>query len=324
MNRVFTSAWLREFRDVLFGTRRTSEYVRPRGMFFFNLFTIDLLREMVYIVIVGAVYRLGNIQCKSSKIVKYHLVKYILSGNNGGNKWKLGTAEIEQLINSHPEIVSAVQFGSSISGDTYKYSDVNLLIVVEGEKDKVKDELRESLSWEYQTHIYSKEEFLQMVEKKEPLALSIIHTGEVLHNQQFVRELLRHKPNTYTTRRCMLNSFCALGIGTNDLFQGLMLYDGVNSLYHAARSSLWATLIEKEITPPNKRVFELMQDDEVKRRYKEVIAFRDELPDCEEDIQLDGKIWQEGGDVNKFTDILKKVNEIVKVTKIRRSSLSTG
>ncbi len=216
---------------------------------------------------------------------------------------------------AYPEIRAAIQFGSSISGDTYEGSDVDLMVIGKGNskkaKEKINETLRKELDYSYQTHVYTQQEFVRAVEGREPLLLSAIHTGRILQGNEFIQPLKKYKPTKYTVKRCMLTSFAALGMGISDLLQGLMYDDAVNSLYHAARSSIWATLMEKEITPPNKRVLELLKDAEMKTHYERIITFRSNIPDCGHELDLEKRIW-EHGDVDTFTDLLRMVNSIVK------------
>lgn len=214
------------------------------------------------------------------------------------------------LIPEFLGVVSIVQFGSSVSGDTYADSDVDMLFVVNEQKEEFEKQLKKKLGWEYQTHVYTKDEFLDSVNKREPLALSIVHTGRVLRGEEFISSLKSISPDNYTTKRCMLNSFAALGLGISDLMHG-MSYDAVNSLYHAARSSIWAILMTREVTPPNKRIFELLEEGEIKQKYTEIVKFRCNIPSTGTAFELEKKMW-ERGNVNEFMELLQKTNFIVK------------
>ncbi|MBI4980566.1 nucleotidyltransferase domain-containing protein [Candidatus Woesearchaeota archaeon] len=218
--------------------------------------------------------------------------------------------DLTKLIGEFPQIISLIQFGSSISGDTYAGSDIDVLFVVNENKKEAEEELRKKLGWEYQMHVYTKEEFLESINKREPLALSIVHTGKVWFGEEFISHLRKILPNDYTAKRYMLNSFAALGRGISDLMQG-MSYDAVNGFYHAARSSIWAALMVQEVTPPNKRIFELLEEGEIKQKYREILKFRSHIPDTETDFDLDKKMWKQG-DVNEFTELLVKTNFLVK------------
>lgn len=218
--------------------------------------------------------------------------------------------DFKEFAQEFPYLVSIVQFGSSVSGDTYAGSDIDVLFVVNEPKKKIEEQLRKKLGWEYQTHVYTKEEFLESINKKEPLALSIVYTGKVLHGEEFISSLRSIKPDDHTAKRCMLNSFAALGMGISDLMQG-MSYDAVNGLYHAARSSIWAVLMSQEVTPKNKRIFELLKEGEIKQKYREIVGFRSNIPEVERDFELDEKMWM-GENVDEFTELLQKTNSLVK------------
>lgn len=211
----------------------------------------------------------------------------------------------------YSEMVAVVQFGSSISGDTYQGSDIDVLIIMEKDKEDVEKEIRDKLGYNYQLHFYSKNNFLESLEKREPLLLSAVHTGKTLYDTGFIEPCKQYLPNEYTVKRCMLNSFAALGMGISDLFHGMLYYDAVNSFYHAARSSLWATLMEIEITPPNRRVLELLRDEEIKEKYQRIITFRNDIPDYGHNFDLDKKIW-DTGEINGFTGVLRDVHEIIR------------
>ncbi len=85
--------------------------------------------------------------------------------------------------------------------------------------------------------------------------------------------------------------------------------DALNTIYHAARSSVWATLMRNEITPPNRRVFELLEDDEMKKQYQEIVSFRNDplpYPSIKEN-----EVWEQGNN-NAFTEYLAKSCSIIK------------
>ena len=212
---------------------------------------------------------------------------------------------LKKLFAKFPSVICAVQFGSSISGDTYNGSDIDLLVIIKNKKDTFDERLKEELNGKYQIHLHTKNDFLASVRKREPLSLSIVHTGKALKNGAFIEALKNYKPTMNTAKKCMLNSFAALGLGVSDLIQG-MTYDAVNSIYHAARSSIWATLMP-EITPNNKRVLELLKDKKMRTKFKRIIAFRQNIPD--NDIDRDC-IWD--GTRNAFTDLLDKSSSIIK------------
>jgi len=217
--------------------------------------------------------------------------------------------DTKKRIANIPKIISAVQFGSSVSGDTYEGSDIDLLLVVKDEKTEVEKKVRKKLNSEYQIHVYTKEEFLDSARKGDPLSLSIIHTGKVLVNKVFINALKKYQPNRHTAKKCMLNSFAALGLGFSDLIHGLT-WDAVNSIYHAARSSIWAILMEQEVTPKNQRVLELLKDNEIRNKYQEIIEFRNHIPDYDMGLNGAEKLWEQ--EVNEFTDFLAKSCRIIK------------
>ena len=47
------------------------------------------------------------------------------------------------------------------------------------------------------------------------------------------------------------------------------------------RTSIWATLMSKKITPNNKRLFELIKDKKIIDLYKKIVHFRNNPPDYE-------------------------------------------
>lgn len=215
-------------------------------------------------------------------------------------------------IQDVPSIVAVVQFGSSISGDTYSGSDIDLLIVVENDEEKMESEIRKRLGYEYQSHFYTKDKFRQALILGEPLALSIVHRGKALRGHEFIKEFRDYQPTEYTVNRCMLNSFAALGLALSDYLHGLFGDDVINGLYHASRSSIWATLLMQEITPPNKRVLELLKDETIKENYKEILAWRENIPEYESGFELEKKIWlNQHHDL--FTAIFHKAHLIIKI-----------
>ncbi len=221
---------------------------------------------------------------------------------------------MENFISSFQDVtgvIAVVQFGSSISGDTYSGSDIDIMVVVENDKENWEKELRRKKEYEHQLHFYTKDELNQALFRGEPLVLSAVHTGEPLKGVDFIEELRKYKPNEYTVHRCMLNSFAALGLALSDYLHGLFGDEVINGLYHAARSSIWATLMKEEITPPNKRVMELLEDGTIKKNYKEILALRENIPDYEHDFDLERKIWQNENE-DFFMDIFKKVHLIIK------------
>jgi predicted nucleotidyltransferase len=224
---------------------------------------------------------------------------------------------VNTLRKKFPEIKLLIQFGSSVSGDFNKrISDVDLAIILSSKKKekKIKDSVY-SLphSFGMQTHVYSMRDFLKNLKQADPLCLSILYAGKSLYGIKLFEQLKNKnfKPNKSSIRRCMLNSFAGLGLGISDLLHGMIL-DPVNSIYHAARSSIWATLMDQEITPNNKRIFELIKDKKIIELYRKIIDFRNNPPDYEtHDFGLDKKIYKKGN-INELTQYLDDATTIVK------------
>lgn len=224
---------------------------------------------------------------------------------------------VNALRKKFPEIKLLIQFGSSVSGDFNKrISDVDLAIISDSKKKekKIKDSVY-SLphSFGMQTHVYSMGDFLKNLKQADPLCLSILYAGKPLYGIRYFEQLKNKnfKPNKSSIRKCMLNSFGALSLGISDLLHGMVL-DPVNSIYHAARSSIWATLMDKEITPNNKRIFELIKDNKIIKLYRKIIHFRNNPPDYEEhNFDLDKKIYKKGN-INEITQYLDDATTIVK------------
>lgn len=217
---------------------------------------------------------------------------------------------MQKIIDKYPEIVSLVQFGSSISGDTYSGSDIDMLIILKTRDKELEEKIQEEFDWKYQLHIHDETEFKESIEKREPLSLSIVRTGKVILGEKFINTFRNVSPEEYTLKRCMLNSFAALGSGISDFTRGWNT-DAVNSFYHAARSSIWAILFKTEITPSNKRIFTLLDDEETKRLYQEIIDFRQRISQEEHDFETEKKLWQGSLD-NEFAQLIKKTNVIIK------------
>ena len=217
---------------------------------------------------------------------------------------------MQKIIDKYPEIISLVQFGSSISGDTYFGSDVDMMIILKKRDKELEEKIQEEFDWEYQLHIHDETEFKESIEKREPLSLSIVHTGKVLKGEAFINTCRPYPPTDYTVKRCMFNSFAALGIGLSDFLYG-MWSDATNSFYHAARSSVWAILLQKEVTPPNNKVFALLTDEEMRGLYKEIVEFRNNPFDMEPDYEIKDKLWNNRLD-NDFSQLLNKVNLVIK------------
>lgn len=225
---------------------------------------------------------------------------------------------VNALRKGFPEIKLLIQFGSSVSGDFNKrISDVDLAIILSSKKKekKVKDSVY-SLphSFGMQTHVYSIRDFLEKLKQADPLCLSILHTGKPLYGSKYCEQLKNKnfKPDKASIRKCMLNSFGALSLGISDLLHGMVL-DPVNSIYHAARSSIWATLMDKEISPNNKRVFELLKDKKIIELYRKIIHFRNNPPDYEtHNLDLDKQIYKKGN-INEITQYLNDATALVKI-----------
>ncbi len=200
------------------------------------------------------------------------------------------------LRKKFPEIKLLMQFGSSVSGDfNRRISDVDFAVIVSSRKAKKKiEDFAYSLphSFDVQIHAYPRQDFLKKLKQAEPLCLSILYTGKPLYGSKYLGQLKdrNFRPNKSTMRKCMLNSFAGLSLGISDMLHGMIL-DPANSVYHAARSSIWATLMITEVTPNNKRIAELVKDREVAELYRKVTDFRNNPPYYEEhDLNLDKEI----------------------------------
>jgi len=230
--------------------------------------------------------------------------------------------EVEKFVNAlrkeFPEIKLLMQFGSSVSGVFNKrISDVDLAIILSSKKKekKAKDSVY-SLphSFGMQTHVYSIRNFLKKLRQADALCLSILYTGKPLYGSKYCEQLKNKNfnPDKASIRKCMMNSFGALSLGISDLLHGMVL-DPVNSIYHAARSSIWATLMEKEITPNNKRIFELIKDKKIIGLYRKIVHFRNNPPDYEtHNLDLDKEIYKKGN-INEITQYLYDATAIVKI-----------
>lgn len=216
-----------------------------------------------------------------------------------------------------PEIKAIIQFGSSVSGDFHKdISDTDLAVIVGLKRieNKIFDFFfKYRPNFQLQLHIFSARSFIKRAKMAEPLILSVLHTGVPLYGKKYMIKLKNRnfRPNKSTARKCMLNSFVALGLAISDLTHG-MQFDSVNSIYHAARSSIWAVLINQEVTPNNKRVFELIKDKNVSKLYKKIIFFRKNIPNYNIDFNLDKKVYK-GGNINEFTNLLKDTIDLIKI-----------
>lgn len=214
-------------------------------------------------------------------------------------------------------IKAIIQFGSSVSGDFHKdISDVDLAVIIKSkriEKEIHNFFFKHYSHFELQLHIFPERYFIKKARIAEPLILSVLYTGAPIYGKEYMVKLKNRnfRPNKSTARKCMLNSFAALGLAISDLTHG-MQFDSVNFMYHAARSSIWATLINQEITPKNKRIFELIKDKKILLLYKKVIQFRENIPPYDADLSLDKKIYVDGN-VNEFTNLLNDTITLIKI-----------
>lgn len=224
--------------------------------------------------------------------------------------------EISLIVNklvTSSNIKIILQFGSSVSKDCYAGSDTDLAIITESVKSEKEINTKINVSHFYlQTHIFSIQDFTEKLSDGDPLCLSILYTGKVLYGKNVYLKLKKKafKPTNKTIRKCMLNSFAALGLGISDLTSEF-LYDSVNSIYHAARSSIWADLFDKAITPNNHHVFKLLEDKNMLKLYKKIIKFRQNIPDYNSDLCLAQEIYM-NGNINSFTQLLEDATTIVR------------
>src|SRR3989338_824166 len=219
---------------------------------------------------------------------------------------------VKKLVTSS-NIKVILLFGSSVSKDCYGESDTDMAIITESAKNEKEINTKINFSHFYlQTHIFSIKDFTEKLKDGDPLCLGILYTGKVLYGKNFHLKLKKKgfKPINKTIRKCMLNSFAALGLGISDLTSGF-LYDSVNSIYHAARSSIWADLFDKVITPNNNHIFKLLEDKSMLRLYKKIIEFRQNIPNNNYDLYLAQEIYVKGN-INSFTQLLDDATTIVR------------
>src|SRR3989338_1486742 len=219
------------------------------------------------------------------------------------------------LAKKFPTVLSIIQFGSSVSGDFTKFSDTDIAVIIKDKKSekKVRDFCFSCHSaFELQIHLFSSDKFINDLKKGMPLALSILYTGRAIYGKERIQKLKRknYLPNNFTKRACMLNSFAALSLAVSDLTNG-MLADSLNSAYHAARSSIWAVLMDRAITPQNKEALRLIADKKIKLLYKRILGFRAHPPDYGYDIALSQDIYKKGN-INEYTQLLEDATYIVK------------
>ena len=224
---------------------------------------------------------------------------------------------VQQLVKRFPQISAVIQFGSSISGDSHElFSDVDLALLTKRKQDSdhIQSFLHKNHScFDLQTHVYAKRSFLKGLRDGDPLPLSILSTGVALHGRKDVMRLKNQNfaPDTLTARNCMRNAFAALGLAVSDLTHS-MEWDAVNSMYHAARSAIWAVLFSKEITPNNARILVLLKNKKVASLYKRMIHFRNNPPTASRDFYLPKKVYL-GGNINQYTRALEDATTIVKI-----------
>ncbi len=221
---------------------------------------------------------------------------------------------IKEITEKIPEIQMIIQFGSSISGDYVKnISDIDLAVIASSKEKQIRDRLFKEISqFQHQTHVFSMPKFIQALKKGAPLQLSILHTGKAVYGKKQFRQLKNKKftANTETERKCMLNSFSALGLAISEL-TNCMLIDATNYAYHAARSSIWATLMKKEITPNSRKTLKLMSDKKIAEKYRQIIKFRKNIPDYDNNLQFSKELYQQGN-FNKFTETINNAMQIIK------------
>lgn len=224
---------------------------------------------------------------------------------------------IDTLSKNFPGIRVIIQFGSSSSGDYNKeISDIDLAIItkLKNMEKQIKNFIFKSYSpFKIQTHIFSIISFIKRLKQADPLTLSILYTGKPLYGKEYFYKIKKRnfKANSSTIRRCVLNSFAALSLAISDLTHG-MLFDSVNSIYHAARSSIWGVLFNTHITPRNKNIFELIKDKRILDLYKKIIHFRNNIPYYKENLDLPTKIYEKGN-INQFTQLLEDATKIIKI-----------
>ncbi len=220
---------------------------------------------------------------------------------------------VNKLTEKFDDINIIIQFGSSVSGDYVKnLSDVDLAVIIKSKKQKKLIGDCTLGLYHLQVHIFLIRNFIKGLKDGLPLNLSILYTGRVLYGHEQFYELKKEKfrATKFTERKCMLNSFAALGLAISDLTHG-MLWDSINSIYHAARSSIWAVLMKKEITPNNRSVLKLIGNNKIADLYKRIINFRKNIPNYNMDVDFPKKLYNKGG-VNRFTELLSDATTIIK------------
>jgi len=223
--------------------------------------------------------------------------------------------EIQEFLKDNKNLIkAAIQFGSSVSGDyVTNLSDVDLALITLSEQKEKELQKKIKGSFQLQTHIFSSKVFMKRLCSADPLALSILYAGRPICGIKYCDCLRKRgfKPNKSTVRKCMLNSFSALGLAISDLSAGFE-YDSVNYAYHAARSAIWASLFLKQITPNNERLLELVKDNTVRNLYQNIIEFRKSIPEPQSSLRT-SKLLYSKGNYNDFSQILQNAMTIVKI-----------
>lgn len=221
---------------------------------------------------------------------------------------------VSKLIHQFDGIEMVIQFGSSVSGDYVKnLSDIDLAIITKSKKQKKLIEGYALGLHHLQAHIFTERNFIKGLKEGVPLNLSMLYKGKALYGYGRFYKLKKEKfkATKFTEKKCMLNSFAALGLAISDLTHG-MLWDSVNSIYHAARSSIWAVLMRKEITPNNRSALKLIKNNKVVGLYKKIINFRKNIPHYEADFDFSKALYNKGS-VNQFTELLNDSITIIKI-----------
>jgi len=224
---------------------------------------------------------------------------------------------VEKLVKKFSKIKTIIQFGSSVSGDYNKdFSDVDLAIIPSNKK--IEKQIKNFIfkyhsSFELQTHIFSARDFIKGLKEGLPINLSIIYTGKQLSGKGYFLKLKNRnfKPTKSTVRKCMLNSFAALGLAISDLTHG-MIFDPVNYIYHAARSSIWAALFDKHITPNNKQIFILINNKVITDLYRKMVRSREKPAYYGDDLSICEEIYKKGN-INQVTQMLKDATKLIKI-----------
>ncbi len=209
-----------------------------------------------------------------------------------------------------------IQFGSSVNGNhSSRFSDIDVAVITRTGKrlKKTFEGLPGRVgSKEMQVHKFSMRQFVQKLKSSDALCLSILHTGKALHGKDAFAKLKNSgfKADGSTRRQCLLNSLAPLSLAISDMEHG-MLFDTVNSIYHAARSAIWASLLPGHMTPNNKELLKLVKDREVARLYKRILKSRERVPEYDVDIRFAEKLYEKGN-FNGFTQLLDDATKIIR------------